>query len=190
MTTNDPRHYDVILSPVIVAEIWRWVLERQYGIANAFLRMVHLPIQPWLLRPDYAMTWVIISNVWATVGFFALILLAGLQAIQPALYEAAEVDGARRWDSLIHVTLPLLRPSLLVVFILGAIRAFQVFEYIYVLTGGGPGFATLTIVQYVYREAFSLGEYGIAAAASLVLVIVLGTVTLLQYVMGRLGEAI
>jgi ABC-type sugar transport system permease subunit len=124
------------------------------------------------------------------VGFFALILLAGLQAIQPALYEAAAVDGARGWDSLLHVTLPLLLPSLLVVFILGTIRAFQVFEYIYVLTGGGPGFATLTIVQYIYRAAFQQNAFGVASAASLLLVIVLGILTALQYLMGRLGEAV
>jgi ABC-type sugar transport system permease subunit len=182
--------YPVILSPVIVAEIWRWVLNTQYGLANAFLRTLGLPIQPWLLRADYAMEWVIVSNVWATVGFFALILLAGLQAIQPALYEAADVDGASRWNSFLHVTLPLLLPSLLVVFILGTIRAFQVFEYIFVLTGGGPGFATLTIVQYIYRAAFQQNEFGLAAAASLLLVMVLGLLTGLQYVMGRLGEAV
>jgi len=182
--------YPFLLSPVIVAEIWRWVLNTQYGLLNAFLRMIHLPIQPWLLRPNYAMDWVIISNVWATVGFFALILLAGLQAIQPALYEAAEVDGASRWNTLLFVTLPLLTPSLVVVFILGTIRAFQAFEYIYVLTGGGPGFSTLMIVQYIYRAAFQQTEFGLAAAASLLLVIVLGILTGLQYLMGRLGEAI
>ena len=182
--------YPFLLSPVIVAEIWRWVLNTQYGLANDFLRALGLPIQPWLLRPDYAMDWVIISNVWATVGFFALILLAGLQAIQPTLYEAAEVDGANRWRILVNVTLPLLMPSLLVVFILGTIRAFQAFEYIYVLTGGGPGFSTLMIVQYIYRAAFQQTEFGLAAAASLLLVVVLGILTGLQYVMGRLGEAI
>ncbi len=182
--------YPFLLSPVIVAEIWRWVLNTQYGLANAFLRMVGLPIQPWLLRVDYAMEWVIISNVWATVGFFALILLAGLQSIQPALYEAAEVDGASRWNILLNVTLPLLTPSLVVVFILGTIRAFQAFEYIYVLTGGGPGFGTLMIVQYIYRAAFEQTQFGLAAAASLLLVVVLGILTGLQYLMGRMGEAI
>jgi len=158
--------------------------------SDDFLRALGLPIQPWLLRPDYAMDWVIISNVWATVGFFALILLAGLQAIQPTLYEAAEVDGENPWRILVNVTLPLLMPSLLVVFILGTIRAFQAFEYIYVLTGGGPGFSTLMIVQYIYRAAFQQTEFGLAAAASLLLVVVLGILTGLQYVMGRLGEAI
>jgi len=182
--------YPVLLSPVIVAEVWRWVLNTQYGLANAFLRAVGLPPQPWLLRADYALDWVIISHVWATVGFFALILLAGLQAIQPALYEAAEVDGATRWHSLRHITLPLLMPSVFVVFILGTIRAVQVFEYIFVLTGGGPGFATLTIVQYIYRAGFQLNEFGLASAASLLLVTVLAMLTVLQYVLGRMGEAI
>jgi len=182
--------YPVLLSPVVVAEIWRWVLNTQYGLANAVLRAVGLPPQPWLLRAGYALNWVIITHVWATVGFYALILLAGLQSIQPALYEAAEVDGASRWRSLRHVTLPLLMPSVLVVFILSTIRAFEVFEYIFVLTGGGPGFATLAIVQYIYRAGFQLNQFGLASAASLLLVTVLGMLTVLQYLMGHLREAI
>lgn len=182
--------YPVLLSPVIVAEIWRWVLNTQYGLANAFLRTLGLPPRPWLLQANSALEWVILSNVWATVGFFALILLAGLQGIQPTLYEAADVDGATRWRALIHVTLPLLMPSLFVVLILGTIRAVQVFEYVFVLTGGGPGFSTLMIVQYIYRAGFGLNTYGIASAASLLLVIVLAMLMGLQYLMGRMEEAI
>jgi len=133
---------------------------------------------------------VIVAHVWATIGFFALILLAGLQSIPPVLYEAALVDGASRWHSFRYVTMPLLMPTIFVVFILSLIRAFEVFDHVYVLTGGGPGFATLTMVQYVYRTGFELYQFGLASAASLVLFIVIFSLTALQYLMGRLGEAV
>ncbi len=182
--------YPVLLSPVVVALIWRWFLNTQYGLLNNLLRDVGIPPQPWLLRPDLAMLWVILVHVWATVGFFALILLAGLQAIPPVLYEAALVDGATRWRSFWHITLPLLAPTIFVVFILSMIRSFEVFDHIYALTGGGPGTATMMIVQYIYRTGFEMNQFGLASAASLVLFIIIFSLTLLQYWLGRLGEAV
>jgi len=182
--------YPVLLSPVVVALIWRWFLNTQYGLLNNLLRAVGIPPQPWLLRPDLAMLWVILVHVWATVGFFALILLAGLQAIPPVLYEAALVDGATRWRSFWHITLPLLAPTIFVVFILSMIRSFEVFDHIYALTGGGPGTATMMIVQYIYRTGFEMNQFGLASAASLVLFIIIFSLTLLQYWLGRLGEAV
>jgi len=182
--------YPVLLSPVVVALIWSWVLNSQYGALNAALRVLGLAPVPWLMRADTAMAWAILVHVWATVGFFALILLAGLQAIPPTVYEAALVDGANRWHSFRYVTLPLLLPSIAVVTILGLIRAFEVFDHIYVLTGGGPGFATLTIVQFIYRAGFDLNQFGLASAASLVLFVIIFSLTVLQYLMGRLGEAL
>ncbi len=182
--------YPVLLSPVVVALIWRWFLNTQYGLLNNLLRAVGIPPQPWLLRPDLAMLWVILVHVWATVGFFALILLAGLQAIPPVLYEAALVDGATRWRSFWHITLPLLAPTIFVVFILSMIRSFEVFDHIYALTGGGPGTATMMIVQYIYRTGFEMNQFGLASAASLVLFIIIFSLTLLQYWLGRLREAV
>ncbi len=182
--------YPVLLSPVVVALIWRWFLNTQYGLLNNLLRAFEIPPQPWLLRPDLAMLWVILVHVWATVGFFALILLAGLQAIPPVLYEAAVVDGATRWRSFWHITLPLLAPTIFVVLILSMIRAFEVFDHIYALTGGGPGTATMMIVQYIYRTGFEMNQFGLAAAASLVLFVIIFSLTLLQYWLGRLREAV
>lgn len=182
--------YPVLLSPIVVALIWRWFLNTQYGLLNNVLRGLGFPAQPWLLRADLAMMWVILVHVWATVGFFALILLAGLQSIPPVLYEAAVVDGATRWRSFWHVTLPLLMPTIFVVLVLSLIRAFEVFDHIYALTGGGPGTATLMIVQYIYRTGFELNQFGLAAAASLVLFVIIFSLTVLQYLLGRLGEAV
>jgi len=182
--------YPVLLSPVVVALVWQWFLNNQFGVLNAVLQMLGLPRVAWLLRPDWAMFWAIFVHVWATLGFFALIILAGLQSIPPVLYEAAIVDGANRWRTFWHITIPLLVPTLMTVLILSMIRSFEVFDHIYVLTGGGPGTATLMVVQYIYRAAFQLDQFGLAAAASLVLFIVIFVLTILQYLLGRLGEAI
>ncbi len=182
--------YPVLLSPIVVALIWRWFLENRYGLLNTWLSALDLRPIPWLLRADYAMLWVIVVHVWATVGFFTLILLAGLQSIPPVLYEAALVDGANRWQNFRYITLPLLMPTLFVVLILSLIRAFEVFDHIYALTGGGPGTATLMIVQYIYRTAFELQQQGLAAAASLVLFVIIFSLTVLQYFLGRVREAV
>jgi ABC-type sugar transport system permease subunit len=182
--------FPVLLSPVVVALVWQWILNNQFGVLNAVLQAVGLTRQAWLLRADWAMFWVIFVHVWATLGFFALIVLAGLQSIPPALYEAARIDGAGRWQGFRHVTLPLLMPTIMVVLILSMIRSFEVFDHIYVLTGGGPGTATLLIVQYIYRSAFQLDQFGLAAAASLVLFVVIFSLTVTQYLFGRWRESI
>jgi alpha-1,4-digalacturonate transport system permease protein len=181
--------YPVLLSPVVVALVWQWILNSQFGALNALLELVSLPRQPWLLKPNWGMFWAIFVHVWATLGFFALVILAGLQSIPVSLYEAATIDGAGRWRSFQHVTLPLLMPSLMVVLILSTIRSFEIFDHIYVLTGGGPGTATLMMVQFIYRAAFQLDQFGLAAAASLVLFVVIFSLTVLQYLLGRRREA-
>jgi alpha-1,4-digalacturonate transport system permease protein len=181
--------YPVLLSPVVVALVWQWILNSQFGVLNAALQSLGLTRQPWLLRADWAMFWAVFVHVWATLGFFALIVLAGLQSIPPTLYEAATIDGAGRWGGFRYVTLPLLMPTLMVVLILSMIRSFEVFDHIYVLTGGGPGTATLLIVQYIYRSAFQLDQFGLAAAASLVLFVVIFTLTVTQYLFGRWRES-
>jgi alpha-1,4-digalacturonate transport system permease protein len=182
--------YPVLLSPVVVALVWQWILNNQFGVLNATLQAVGLARQPWLLRADWAMFWAIFVHVWATLGFFALIVLAGLQSIPPALYEAATIDGAGRWAGFRHVTLPLLMPTLMLILILSMIRSFEVFDHIYVLTGGGPGTATLLIVHFIYRTAFQLDQFGLAAAASLVLFAVIFSLTVTQYLFGRWRESI
>ena len=181
--------YPVLLSPVVVALVWQWILNSQFGALNALLELVSLPRQPWLLKPTWGMFWVIFVDVWATLGFFALVILAGLQSIPATLYEAATIDGAGRWGGFRHVTLPLLMPSLMVVLVLSTIRSFEIFDHIYVLTGGGPGTATLMMVQFIYRAAFQLDQFGLAAAASLVLFVVIFSLTVLQYLLGRRREA-
>ena len=181
--------YPVLLSPVVVALIWKWILQYQNGLLNAFLVSFGLDKVPWLLNANWAQFWVIAISIWAQMGFFTLILLAGLQAIPKEMYEAASMDGANRWRTFRNVTLPLLMPTMTVVLVLALIRAVQIFDQVFVLTNGGPGTATLYIVQYIYRTAFEFKNYGMAAAASLVLAIVLLVLTIGQLIFQRRQEA-
>jgi alpha-1,4-digalacturonate transport system permease protein len=128
------------------------------------------------------MFWAIFVSVWAHLGFYALILLAGLQAIPRDLYEAAMMDGTRAFRTFWRITLPLLWPNLLVVITLALIRAVQIFDEAYVLTGGGPGTSTLFITQYIYETGFAhvLRNLGLASAASMLMGLVLVGLTLLQ----------
>jgi alpha-1,4-digalacturonate transport system permease protein len=181
--------YPVLLSPVVVALIWKWILQFQNGLLNAFLVSLGFTKVPWLLDATWAQFWVIAISIWAQMGFFTLILLAGLQAIPKEMYEAASMDGAGRWRSFWNVTLPLLMPTMTVVLVLALIRAVQVFDLVFVLTHGGPGTATMYIVQYIYRTAFEFRNYGMAAAGSLVLAIVLFVLTVGQLMIQRRQEA-
>ena len=173
--------YPVLLSPVVVALIWKWILQRD-GVLNAALRSTGVSSTNWLLDPNWAFFWTVFVSIWAHMGFYTLILLAGLQAIPRDIYEAANMDAASPWRTFYRLTLPLLMPSLVVVFILGMIRAVQIFDEVYVLTGGGPGTATTFMVEYIYNTGFaqSVREYGMAAAASLLLAGVLLVFTALQ----------
>jgi alpha-1,4-digalacturonate transport system permease protein len=178
--------YPVLLSPVVVALIWKWVLQRE-GVLNAIVVATGGSGVEWLNQASWAFFWSVFVSIWAHMGFYTLILLAGLQAIPADLYEAAAMDHASPWRRFARITLPLLMPNLLVVIILALIRAVQVFDEIFVLTGGGPGSATLFIVQFIYQTAFaeSIRLYGIAAAASLVLAVALLVLTLIQLRISR-----
>lgn len=178
--------YPVLLSPVVVGLIWKWILQRD-GVLNALVVAFGGERLPFLLNADWARVWVILVSIWAQMGFYTLILLAGLQSIPSELYEAGEIDGTNSWSGFRFITLPLLVPTLLVVTVLSVIRAVQVFDQSYVLTGGGPGTATTYIVQYIYATGFDPGapQYGLAAAASLILAAALLVLTLGQLRLNR-----
>jgi alpha-1,4-digalacturonate transport system permease protein len=180
--------YPVLLSPVVVALIWKWILQRE-GLLNALLQGAGVTGTVWLNDAGWAFFWSVLVSIWAHMGFYTLILLAGLQAIPADLFEAAQMDHASPWRRFYRITLPLLMPNLLVVVVLALIRAVQIFDEIFVLTGGGPGSATLFIVQFIYQTAFSesIRLYGLAAAASLVLAASLLVLTLAQLGISRQG---
>jgi alpha-1,4-digalacturonate transport system permease protein len=178
--------YPVLLSPVVVAFAWKWMLQGE-GLINAAITGAGGAKILFLLDPSWAFFWTIFISIWAHMGFYTLILLAGLQSIPRDLYEAAELDGTSKFRAFRRITLPLLAPTLLVVVILALIRAVQIFDEVYVLTGGGPGTATQYIVQYIYDTGFSshVPMFGLAAAASLLLALVLLVLTAAQLAVAR-----
>ncbi|MFQ3621263.1 MAG: sugar ABC transporter permease [Spirochaetales bacterium] len=182
--------YPVLLSPVVVALVWQWILNNQFGALNALLNQLGMKSVPWLLVPHWSRFWAIFVHLWATLGFYSLIVLAGLQSIPAELYEAATVDGADRKQQFFFITFPLLFPTLMTVVVLSTIRGFEIFDHVYILTGGGPGTATLMVVQYIYRAAFQMDQFGLAAAASFFLFLVIFSLTLFQYLLGKRKEAI
>ena len=159
---------------VVAALLWRFLFDTQAGIANAALTGLGLLDEPivWFVRAATAWVPVILADVWKTTPFVALLLLAGLQGIDPAIYEAAAVDGAGVWRRLWSVTLPLLKPALAVSLIFRTLDAFRVFDLIYVLTGGGPGTATEPLALYAFNSLFSNLRFGYGAALSVIVFLV------------------
>ena len=180
--------FPVMLSPVVVAMTWLWVLQRD-GALNGVLGALGFEQVTWLTDPSRAFRWSVFVTVWAHMGFYTIILLAGLQSIPADIYEAAKMDRASPWRVFTRITLPMLKPVLLVVFILAVIRSVQTFDEIYVLTGGGPGTATKMIVHYIFDTGFAVmpRNYGLAAAASLILGAALFVFTALQMRLSRGG---
>ena len=166
----------VVLPTIAVGLVFRSILNPRTGILNEFFRSVGLEAlaQPWLVKPDIAMLSVIGVDTWKGVGYIMVILIAGLQTIPQEYYEAAEIDGASPLARFRYITLPLLVPALTVVTVLNVLYGLRVFDIVYVLTGGGPGYATDVVFTAVFDE-FSKGRYGLGTALSSVLFIVMTT---------------
>ncbi len=171
----------VITSWVVVALVWRWLLSPSNGVVNSVLAWFGIEGPGWWSDPAWAMPSIILASAWKDLGFVMVILLAGLQSINPDLYEAAELDGAGWWRRLFSVTLPMLSPSTFFVVVLSLINGFQVFDQVYVMTGGGPNNASQVVVQQVYDLTFRYGQAGMASALSWLLFFVILVVTLVQF---------
>ncbi|MDZ4046303.1 MAG: sugar ABC transporter permease [Rhodoglobus sp.] len=170
----------VVTSWIVVALVWRWLLNPSNGIVNSALAIVGIDGPGWWTDPAWAMPSIIIASAWKDLGFVMVILLAGLQAISPDLYDAAKVDGAGWWRRLTSVTLPLLSPSTFFVIVISLINGFQVFDQVYAMTGGGPNGASEVVVQRIYDLTFRYGAAGEASSLSWLLFIVILAVTLIQ----------
>jgi putative chitobiose transport system permease protein len=159
-----------ITSLVISGLVWKWVYEEK-GILNYFLIASGVTSDPvaFLTDPGKALFSVMAVTVWSGMGYYMVIYLAGLQAIPRHLYEVAEVEGVSKWQQTLHITIPLLRPSVAVVTVMSSISAMKVFEEVYVMTQGGPLDASKTLVFYIYQSAFEEFEMGYAAAVGVVL---------------------
>jgi multiple sugar transport system permease protein len=170
----------VVVSSAAVAVVWRWLYDFDFGLLNAGLGLVGLPAVPWISSSDWALPSVMLAALWKGLGYDLLVFLAGLQTIPSGLYEAADLDGASAWQRFRHVTLPLLAPTTYFVLVVSFVRASQVFDLAYVLTGGGPANATNTVVLFVYQAAFHYFQMGYAAAAAWLLFLVVFGLTLLH----------
>lgn len=165
---------------VAYSTIFLLLFNGDVGLINYILRTIGVGGIPWLSEPFWARITLVIAVTWRWLGYNMIILLAGLQTIPQQLYEAAEIDGASRWQKFRYVTLPQLRPVLLFVVVSSTIGTFQIFAEPYVITGGGPSNATITIVQYIYNQAFIQLNLGYASAISVVLVLIVSAMSIIQ----------
>jgi len=162
----------VVTSGAAVSLLWKWILQGgELGILNHLVSLVGLPMQDWLGNPRWAMPAIVVVNIWKHTGYYALIFLAGLQAISPEFYEVARVDGANRWQLVRHITIPLIRPYTTVVAVIATIGALKVFGEVYVMTGGAPGQATYVLNYYIYQLGFRFWKMGYASTVGVVLLL-------------------
>ena len=180
----------VVTPFVVVAIIWKWIYNGDFGLFNYYLLKTHVIQQPllWLADQNLAMPAVILMSIWSGVGFSMVIYLAALQAIPEDLYEAARVDGASGLSRLLHITVPLLRPTTLFLAVIGIIGAFQVFTQIFIMTSGGPAERTTTVVYFIYLAAFKFYEFGYASTLSFGLLAILLVFTIIQLRIYRRGD--
>lgn len=175
----------VVTSWVAVSLIWKWLLNPQYGLVNFGLSLIGIAGPGWLFDPNWAMAGVILTTVWKDIGFVTVIYLAGLQEIPESLGEAAALDGAGRWQAFRYITLPMLAPTTFFVTTISLISSFQVFDQVFIMTGGGPVGATTTMVQLIFKNAFSYSAMGYASAISWILFALIFAVTIAQNLMQK-----
>ncbi len=167
----------VVTTVVAVAVIWRYLFHTRYGLVNWGLSYLGVDPVDWLGDPHWAMPTIILFAAWKNFGYNMIIFLAGLQAIPEDLYEAARIDGASRWRQFLHVTLPMLGPTLLLVGILTLAGYFQLFAEPYVMTQGGPLQSTVSVLYLMYDEGFKWWNLGNASAVAFLLFVLMSVVT-------------
>jgi len=175
----------VIVPAVANAILWAWILNTEFGLLNVLLKSIGLPKVRWLVDPNWALPALILVSLWG-IGTSMVIYLAGLQGIPALYYEAADMDGAGRWQKIWYITIPLMSPVIFFNLVMGIIGSFQVFTAGYLITGGGPEDATLFYVLYLYRTAFQYLKMGYGAALAWVLFAIIMTLVLVIFrYMGR-----
>ncbi len=178
-----------ITSIAVLALIFRRFLSpRPDGPINYMLGLVGIPPQNFLLDVNQALPSVVVIGLWEAFGYYMVIWLAGLQGIPRELYDAASVDGAEGWRLHRYITIPLLRPTAAFIVVVSTIGALQVFGSIFILTGGGPVYATTTVAYHIYGQAFNFGRFGYASALSIFFFLLILLITWLQSKYLRFGE--
>ena len=173
------------VSGIATALIGVLLFDENSGLVDKLVRAIGLPGVPWQSNGPAAFLSIVLVTLWSRVGFNMLIYLAGLQGIGPEIYEAARLDGAGGWQRFRHLTVPLLGPSSFFLLILNVIYSFQVFDLVFVMTGGGPGNATSVIVTYAYDQGFVTRDQGYAAAIGIVLLLVMLAFTVVRWYTSR-----
>jgi len=171
----------VVTSTVASAVVWMWMFAVDVGVLNAMLESVGLPPQKWLLDTRLALPSLMFMSVWHGLGYSMIIYLAALQGIPAHLYEAAEIDGAGAWHKFSGVTLPLLKATTFFIFVTSVIGSFQVFGSVFVMTQGGPGYATTTMVHQIYLNAFRYLRMGYGASEALVLFAIIFALSMINW---------
>jgi ABC-type sugar transport system permease subunit len=171
----------VVTSTVASAVVWLWMYATDTGVFNQIMSMVGLPPQRWLNDITTALPSVMFMSVWGSVGYPIVIYLAALQGIPNHLYEAAEVDGAGTWHKFWGITLPLLKPTTFFIFVTSVISSFQVFGSVFVMTAGGPGYATTTLVHQIYLNAFKYLKMGYGAAQAFILFMIIFGLSMINW---------
>lgn len=169
-----------LVANVIVALLWFWMLDYQIGIVNQIIEFVGLERIAFFGNEAWAIPTIAFVNVWRHMGYTALLIFAGLQAIPSHVYEVASLDGASPWQTFWRITMPLLRPVMVLVLVVTVIGSFQVFDTVAVTTNGGPINATRVIQLYIYQKAFTESDFGYGSALSVILFIILAIVAFLQ----------
>jgi len=177
--------FPVLVALTYCSIIWQYLYQKDTGIINYYLSFLHVAPTAWLSSPLWVMPSIIFMDVWKNTGFAMLVFLAGLQGISPDYYEAASLDGANRGQLFRYITLPLISPTIFFNVIIYMIGALQVFDSIIVLTQGGPGDASRSLVMYIYENAFQLFHMGYASATAITLFIVIMLLTLVQFRVGQ-----
>ena len=177
--------FPFVVSGVAVSIIWTFLFNRDLGPLNYYLGFLGIDRIYWLNSSTYSPWAIVIADVWRNVGFYVLVFLGGMQAISRDLYEAAEVDGATLWQQFRRITLPLLSPTILFLIVISVIGALQIFEQPQILTNGGPGDATRTIVMYIYEQGFKFFKMGYASTVALSLFVVILILTAVQFRLSR-----
>lgn len=171
-----------VTSTVAISIVWNWIYHSRYGLMNYFLGIFGIDPINWITDPNYAMLALIIMAIWKGLGFNIILFLVGLNNINQSYYSAAKVDGASGLQRFTNITVPLLGPTTFLVTVMGVINSFKVFDEVYALFQGrpGPGNSALTVVYYIYEKFYTEYQYGVAAAAGIVLFLIILVVTLIQ----------
>jgi multiple sugar transport system permease protein len=177
--------FPVLVALVYSSIIWQFLYQKDTGIFNYYLGLLNVAPIPWLSNRQWVLPSIIILDVWRNAGFAMLVFLAGLQNISQEYYEAAQLDGANRLQLFRHITVPLISPTIFFNLIIYMIGALQVFDSIMVLTKGGPGDASRSLVIYIYENAFQFFEMGYASAVAITLFVIIVILTLIQFRLGR-----